>query len=165
MSTEQITPAARTHLRENANAYAALTTTGDIITAWQDEEATWHATRPVSEDDGPWGDLPEHVRRSLTIQADGDPESADLDRILWADTDSPALADVAAERRTHDARGWTARHDDEHGVHHLVGLTLRKLHEAAPITHGLYSRQQLVKAAALLLAAIDRFDRAEVSRG
>ncbi len=165
MSTETVTPAARTHLRDNATAYVALTSTGDVVTAWQDEEADWHATRPVSEDDGAWVDLPEHVRRSLTVSADGDPESADLARILWADSDSRALADVAAERRTHDARGWTARHDGEHGVHHLVSLAAARLvHPRFHVT-GDYDRDQLVKAASLLLAAIDQCDRAAVSRG
>ncbi len=71
---------------------------------------------------------------------------------------SPAISDIAAERATHAARGWTPEHDAEHGVTHLVNLAF-----ARPMVNwrGGYSRAELVKAASLLVAAIELLDAIE----
>ncbi len=162
MTTDIRTQLAR--LGEDANTYVALTPGGDVLTAWQDGNGDWHAIRPISEDDAAWDELPEHVRRSLAVVADGDPDTADVDRILWTDLDSRALADVAAERRTHHGRGWTAQYDDEHGSNRLIELAWRYAYRVHPTIPGAYDRAGLVKAASLLVAAIDTLDRAEADR-
>lgn len=72
-----------------------------------------------------------------------------------------SIADVTAERATHDGRGWTAEHDLRHGVHHLVGLAQKYAHKPGPAGRGLYERANMVKAAALLIAAIDMLDAIE----
>jgi len=78
-----------------------------------------------------------------------------------------ALADVAAERSTHHERGYTAEHDDELGVDGVVKEAVLRAWDASFHTGpGSASRRVgLVKAAALLLAAIDAFDRTEADCG
>lgn len=101
--------------------------------------------------------------------------------IAWA---SDALRDVAAERRRQiEVEGWTPEHDDEHGDGaiavaaacyaiandpHLGGLKARDLwcwtgwdKRAFRPTN---DRRNLVKAASLLLAEIERTDRAARGR-
>lgn len=67
-----------------------------------------------------------------------------------------ALASIADERATHAGRGWTAEHDAEHGVDHLVELAVGYAQRA---TIELDVRRKLVKAASLLVAAIDLLDQ------
>lgn len=71
-----------------------------------------------------------------------------------------SIADVAAERATHEGRGWTAEHDRRHGVHHLVQLAQQYTHRKGPAAEevGVYDRTYMVKAASLLVAAIDLLD-------
>lgn len=98
---------------------------------------------------------------------------------------SKAILDIAAERqRQKDDEGWTEAHDDNyrHGeleraaacyaVHEVVGATplpsrsfIRSLWPWdtswwKPTT----TRRNLVKAAALIVAAIERLDRIEASK-
>lgn len=74
-----------------------------------------------------------------------------------------AVQDVALERATHASRGWTAEHDRIHGAHHLVKLAERYANTPAQDEGGnsIYSRAGLVKAASLVVAAIDLLDRVE----
>ena len=74
---------------------------------------------------------------------------------------SRALQEVARERATHAARGWTTEHDAEHGVHHLVYLAQDRLWDR----NGQTDRAALIKAASLLIAAIDVLDRQEAGSG
>ena len=69
---------------------------------------------------------------------------------------SRALRDIAIERSRHAGLGYTDEHDDEHGVAHLVELAF-----ARPMIdwRGGYVRSELVKAASLLVAAIELMDR------
>ncbi|PFG16304.1 hypothetical protein ATK74_0838 [Propionicimonas paludicola] len=78
---------------------------------------------------------------------------------------SPAIQDVAAERASHAGRGWTAEHDAKIGVHTLIELSDRYQTEAVrwtrrnPLWVGSgFLRDRLVKAASLLVAAIELID-------
>lgn len=68
------------------------------------------------------------------------------------------LADVRAERATHPGRGWTNEHDDQHPVSHLTGLATSYIATGHMATRS-NRRRWLVKAASLLVAAIERIDR------
>jgi hypothetical protein len=69
---------------------------------------------------------------------------------------SDIYAEIRAERESHAAKGWTAEHDDEHGAVHLIDLADRYAYR--------YGRDDLVKAASLLVAAIEAMDRAREAR-
>jgi len=75
---------------------------------------------------------------------------------------SKALEDVAAERARQVEIGWTSEHDDEHGVGHLANRAV--VYASAGRYTGILEpallRAQLVKGAAMLVAAIERVDRA-----
>lgn len=91
-----------------------------------------------------------------------------------------ALADVANERRRQiDAEGWTAEHDDEHDPGELAAAGCSYALNAAKTLWGIKGlrsqppmwpwdaewwkpkdpRRDLVRAAALIVAEIDRLDR------
>lgn len=70
---------------------------------------------------------------------------------------STAVSDVIAERATHAERGWTPEHDAEHGVRHLLHLAADYADRAA--ANDPPSRGDAVKAASLLVAAIELIDR------
>lgn len=95
--------------------------------------------------------------------------------IASAGTQTNAARDVLAERRRQvEAEGWTPEHDDEHGAGEMAAAAACYALNAAgcgcevarnwpwdgswwkPTT----SRRDLVKAAALILAEIERLDRA-----
>lgn len=96
-------------------------------------------------------------------------EVDDLSRKHWLDQVDvvlgeipPALRDVTFERATHEARGWTADHDEDHGLMHLLRLAAEYQDRGADIAVESGDipacRMQLVKAASLLVAAIDLLD-------
>lgn len=89
---------------------------------------------------------------------------------------SHALLDVAAERRRQqEAEGWTPEHDDQHGKGELAVAAAcyarpRRFKSAPadwPWSQEWWKpktrRQDLVRATALLLAEIERLDRAGVA--
>lgn len=98
---------------------------------------------------------------------------------------SKAIDDVLAERqRQIDEEGWTAEHDDDHGGGELAAAgasyalhaadTLSASFTPDPDVPGTWPwddswwkpkdpRRDLVRAAALILAEIERMDRAEVT--
>lgn len=100
---------------------------------------------------------------------------SDIDTILGVPL-SNGLVSVLNERRSHARRGYDAAHDDGHGVRELVGYVTPYLSEfyswcpmnpadpewAAPTKR---ARTQLVKAASVLLAAIELLDRKIATRG
>ena len=114
--------------------------------------------------------------------------SAGITSYLLTAGGSQAAHDVLAERqRQVEAEGWTPAHDDEHDSGDLAAAAsayaLHAADELEPhsLSHVSYNtyppemwpfaeswfkpedpRRALVKAAALLLAEIERFDRAEV---
>lgn len=121
----------------------------------------------------------------MSLEAWGDevPDEGAFDRAIEAGWINPAdqskaLIDVMNERaRQHDEEGWTPEHDDSHASGELAqaavcyadtsdGLTLRELPRRWPLNwHPRYwkpsiHRRNLVKAAALILAEIERLDRA-----
>lgn len=88
---------------------------------------------------------------------------------------SPALADVLAERMRQIAKGYTVEHDKQHRPEALVKAGISYAMLGADLPRPLYfwpfaempnrqhqPREQLVRAAAMLLAAIDALDAAEV---
>lgn len=97
--------------------------------------------------------------------------------------DTAAARDVLAERRRQvEAEGWTPEHDDEHdGGEMGEAAAVYALHAAgwpagsyaefwpAPWSRAWFKptqpRRDLVKAAALILAEIERIDRAPAARG
>lgn len=100
------------------------------------------------------------------------------------DGDASALRDIAAERqRQIDAEGWTPQHDDGHrdgnlavaaGCYALLGSgkwDKRAIREIWPWGWGWLKskrtdrRRDLVKAGALIVAEIERLDRATLSQG
>lgn len=94
-----------------------------------------------------------------------------------------AIEEIAAERqRQIDEEGWTPEHDDEHdsgelalaaacyarsaanpGLYHLANVPTGWPWDRDWWKPGPNSRRELVKAAALLVAEIERLDRAKVS--
>lgn len=64
------------------------------------------------------------------------------------------LAEIGTERNVQLARGYTTDHDDEHGLNHL--LTQARDRTKLSDTH---TRDDLVEAAACLVAAIEWMDR------
>jgi hypothetical protein len=99
-------------------------------------------------------------------------------------TQSPALADIAAERRRQmEVEGWTPEHDDAHSDGQMaVAAASYAMHAHQPerikrITAPMYwpwayewfkpstARRDLVKAGALIAAEIERLDRAEQKGG
>lgn len=77
------------------------------------------------------------------------------------DTTRAVVEQVANERDRQPKLGWTTEHDDHHGVHHLVTLAEKYAHRNDPDNPGYYSRDNLLKAAALMVAAIERLDRGD----
>lgn len=73
---------------------------------------------------------------------------------------SDALQHVAAERGRQIDKGWTTEHDSEHGLRHLTWLAQKRTSAAAyEAAIGTWAvRSELVKAAALLVAAIELID-------
>lgn len=79
---------------------------------------------------------------------------------------STAICDVLTERRRQvDDLDWTPAHDDEHADGAIVsadwGALQRVEFAAAEGPSGSLYRESLVKSAALLIAEIERIDRAE----
>lgn len=74
---------------------------------------------------------------------------------------SRSVLDVQVERNTHAGRGWTAEHDAAHGgVQHLVEVAGEYAYRVLRAGDDLVeARRQLVKAASLLVAAIDLLDQ------
>ena len=104
--------------------------------------------------------------------------------VLSGATETPrAWLDVMGERvRQITAEGWTADHDDAHNLGQMAGAALCYLAEDIPHwarqqAHGCYwpwdagwwkpgdHRRNLVKAGALILAEIERLDRAADKEG
>ncbi len=69
-----------------------------------------------------------------------------------------AICDVALERATHAGRGWTPEHDAEHGQGHLLEMARKRTYPSATAGRG-----DLVKAASLLVAAIELIDRSSTA--
>jgi len=105
--------------------------------------------------------------------------TAERPLVQWT---SQALLDVAAERRRQiEVEGWTPEHDDQHGDNSMsIAAACYALQDMAPAlevqtvrVRGLWEwtgwasswfkpkdrRSNLVRAAALLLAEIERLDR------
>jgi len=76
-------------------------------------------------------------------------------RMVPRDAINTILSEIVAERERQIAKGHTAEHDDG-----LPALELR--HKARNWLAGKASRQELIEAAALLLAEIQRVDRARL---
>ena len=111
-------------------------------------------------------------RAPIQQDSDLDPGPTPGDLLAWG---SQAVLDVAAERRRQiEAEGWTPEHDDEHGAGEMAAAAACYALNAAgcgcevarnwpwdrswwkPST----ARRDLVKAGALILAEIERLDRA-----
>jgi hypothetical protein len=94
-----------------------------------------------------------------------------------------AIADIVAERlRQQSKEGWTAEHDDEHAAGTLAQAAACYAVNASEFWHRGYggrpywpfddkwwkpkdTRRDLVRAAALLVAEIERLDRASDGEG
>lgn len=94
-------------------------------------------------------------------------------RAAFAERQAPSVADVIAERqRQISAEGWTPEHDDAHkagelamaGAAYAMHYYIKGLPPTWPWDWSWWKptneRRNLVKAAALILAEIDRLDRA-----
>lgn len=90
------------------------------------------------------------------------------------ETMTKAAADVLAERKRQiSAEGWTPEHDDEHGTHEMAHAAACYAYPELTALVGVRTwpwepewfkvrdhRSNYVRAAALLLAEIERLDRA-----
>lgn len=75
----------------------------------------------------------------------------------------PVLAAITLERDRQIAElGWTSTHDDHHGTGHLIKLATEWTIHASHL-QAAEQRDALVKAAALLVAAIEVLDRRSAS--
>lgn len=142
------------------------------------------AHQAITGADG-WGEVflaaPQPERAAQDTDHDPGPKPGDL--LAWG---SQAVLDVAAERRRQiEVKGWTPEHDDDHSngemslaaAAYAVSSVERgdSLQRAAALFHltgwAKYwfkpssPRRDLVKAGALILAEIERMDRAERSAG
>ncbi|QGJ87609.1 hypothetical protein SEA_FAITH5X5_55 [Gordonia phage Faith5x5] len=70
-----------------------------------------------------------------------------------------AIADITAERERQHTIGYDNAHDDEHGVLHLLEWASRYARRAAEGIGTPAGRADLVKCAALVVAAIEATDR------
>lgn len=90
---------------------------------------------------------------------------------------SPALSDIIAERqRQQSAEGWTPEHDDKYQLRELTWAAMSYAgNSISPYAHAPFAwpwqhvwwkptnpRRDLVKAAALIAAEIERIDREEL---
>lgn len=121
-----------------------------------------------------WVEMVErHERPEVSLA----PADADVQR----DAGPAAWRDVLAERRRQiEAEGWSPEHDDEHDVGDLAKAAACYAIAVDGFTPGLYppriwpwdascfkpttTRRNLIKAGALILAEIERLDRAAISR-
>jgi hypothetical protein len=75
------------------------------------------------------------------------------------------LAEVRTERwRQIDKLGYDSAHDDSHGVEVFMSLAEDHLQDAAEQLRrgaGYSARENMIEAAALIAAGIERFDRAK----
>lgn len=72
------------------------------------------------------------------------------------------LVQVAAERQRQIALGWTPQHDAQFNVDKLVRHALTQAKRTGPdAEEGYYSRERLIQAAALLVAAVELMDRSK----
>jgi len=81
------------------------------------------------------------------------------------------LRDVLYERAHHARKGYDAAHDDDHGIRPLVDFAtpyLSEFYNRCPVYPGRHwqerentqmARRALIKAASVLLAAVDKLDR------
>ncbi|MGN8245253.1 hypothetical protein ACTHAM_002372 [Cellulomonas soli] len=105
------------------------------VLAWESEDGEWLGIRPVSEDDGPWDQLPDSVRDTLAVRVGGiapdgydDEESVTPVTVLWHDglPQVPHPVPTAVElftaerRRQQDVEGFTTEHDAQHDPHNLL---------------------------------------------
>lgn len=67
--------------------------------------------------------------------------------------------DIRAERERQPSLGYTAEHDDQHGIGHLTCYAAQYARESHYYGEGDRRREKLVKAAALLVAAIESHER------
>jgi hypothetical protein len=126
---------------------------GTYITVRLDGDPSLHAGRVTVTYDRPDAE-PELQRVQPTFEAT---VMATLEQYGITE----AVKDVALERMTHESRGWTAEHDAEHGPWNLVLLAEKHLVQSRGNTAPV--RSHLVKAASLLVAAIELLDRQDVS--
>jgi hypothetical protein len=140
------------------------------------------------------GSNPEIIAQALYCNEHGDTESCEnwlhllRDRLATAPTMSEAARDVLAERRRQiEQEGWTLKHDDEHDGGQLPMAAASYAVAASYASAGLFPmpkgapptswpwrkswwkpttpRRDLVKAGALILAEIERIDRAAAKGG
>lgn len=72
------------------------------------------------------------------------------------------LQEVAAERQRQISKGWTPDHDDSHSTHRMVELAAgRLLIRQNPDNPGYLERRRLIEGIAILVAAVEAWDRRE----
>lgn len=81
-----------------------------------------------------------------------------------ADTD--VLNDIYAERMRHGELGYNWAHDDVHGINHLVTMVSHRMQSMQSTLYPTDAdkRKELVQAASLIVAAIDKIDRAPAAQ-
>jgi len=120
-------------------------------------KASWSGTsRDVLRRTGPlvsleidrptWEAMGRPVTMGMTLDADTQPDE---------ELEAPGriVTEVYEERIRQIAKGYDAEHDDGHGLEHILSQVNRKATTWPP------SRDNLVRDAALLIAAIEWYDR------
>lgn len=98
-----------------------------------------------------WEQMGRPVDLGMTLVATTEPEEE-------LEAPGRVVTEIYEERIDQIERGYTPEHDDEHGLQHIMDQEQQR-------TAGkLWSRESLVEAAAVLVAAIEWFDR-NPSRG
>lgn len=87
--------------------------------------------------------------------------AADWEDVAATDT----LDEIWTERQRHASLGYDNQHDDNEGINHLANEAVRQIVKSV-VTMTYHPtdadrRQRLIKAGSLILAAIDKIDRAQ----
>lgn len=76
------------------------------------------------------------------------------------------IEDVRQERHHQIADGWTPEHDDGHATRDMIRLAEQRLHRQGGMDHdsGFLDRHHIVQGIAILVAALEAWDRRETAR-
>lgn len=180
---ERLKLEARCHAGEARTANATIAEAYQAVTVGTGEPGNWHGAEPIKAELTRLREENERYREAARGQLVVVNTASSRVKELEAEKFNPAARDVLAERKRQiEVEGWTPEHDDEHGEGELAmaaacyALVSTPRHATEHLHHKTFSRYwpwaprwwkpknpraDLVRAGALILAEIERLDRAE----